>query len=76
MLRPFFSAAAAMVVGVVAVTVGVSVVPGSILPLAALADLVVLDRPIGDGIQGAGTFLAATGAALVAARLALGRVDL
>jgi ABC-type transport system involved in multi-copper enzyme maturation permease subunit len=76
MLRPFFSAAAAMVVGVVAVTVGVSVAPGSVLPLAALADLVVLNRPIGDGIQGAGTFLAATGAALVAARLALGRVDL
>jgi ABC-type transport system involved in multi-copper enzyme maturation permease subunit len=55
-----------------ALTVGQS----SFVPLAALADLATLERPIGDGIRGTGIFLAVTGAAMVVARVALGRVDL
>jgi hypothetical protein len=55
-----------------AVTVG----PSAFVAIAALADLATLERPIGDGIRSTGVFLAVTAAALVAARVALGRVDL
>ena len=45
-------------------------------PLAALAELASLDRPVAAGVQGAGIGLATTAIALVLARMALGRVDL
>jgi ABC-type transport system involved in multi-copper enzyme maturation permease subunit len=75
-LQRLFSAAATLFVGVMVVATGLAVAPGSAVPLTALADLATLDRPIGDGIRGAGIFLALAGAALVAARVAIGRVDL
>lgn len=67
---------AALVVGGVLAGAALVVGPSSFVPLAALADLATLERPIGDGIRGTGIFLAVTGAAMVVARVALGRVEL
>lgn len=76
LLRPFGAAVAALVLGVGVVAGAVVLGPGSAVPLVALRDLPTLERPIGIGLQGAGIFLAVAAAALVAARAALGRVDL
>jgi hypothetical protein len=50
--------------------------PAAAVPLAALAELDRLERPVAAGVQGAGIGLAITAAALVLARIALGRADL
>jgi hypothetical protein len=50
--------------------------PTAAVPLAALAELDRLERPVAAGVQGAGIGLAITAAALVLARVALGRADL
>lgn len=76
MLRRYLATIAALVVGGLAVGAALFLAPSSLVPLVALADLATLERPIGDGIRGAGIFLAVAGAAMVAARVALGRVDL
>lgn len=46
------------------------------MPLAGLAALAQLERPMATGMQGAGIGLVLAGAALVLARLSIGRVDL
>jgi hypothetical protein len=76
LLRRTFAVIAALVLGTVLVGAALTVAPSFFVPLAALIDLAALERPIGDGIRGTGTFLAVSGAAMVAARVALGRVDL
>jgi hypothetical protein len=75
LLRPRPAAAAALVVGVAAVGASV-LLPGAGLPVAALAELTAVDRPIAAGLRGAGTFLAASAVALALARVALGRIEL
>lgn len=76
LLRPFLAAVAALVIGIALVAVATAMAPSWAVPLAALRDLPALERPIGAGLQGAGIFLSVTAAALVAARVALVRVDL
>jgi ABC-type transport system involved in multi-copper enzyme maturation permease subunit len=76
MLRRSLAIVAALVVGCLLIGAAFTVAPSSVVPLATLADLAMLERPIGDGIRGAGVFLAVAGAAMVAARVAIGRVDL
>jgi ABC-type transport system involved in multi-copper enzyme maturation permease subunit len=76
LLRRAFAVIAALVLGTVLVGAALTVAPSFFVPLAALTDLAALERPIGDGIRGTGTFLAVSAAAMVAARVALGRVDL
>lgn len=76
LLRRPVAIVAALVLGTALIGAALTVAPSSFVPLAALADLATLDRPIGDGVRGTGIFLAMTGAAMVAGRIALGRVDL
>jgi ABC-type transport system involved in multi-copper enzyme maturation permease subunit len=76
LLRRSVAILAALVLGTILIGAALIVAPSSLVPLAALADLATLERPIGDGVRGTGIFLAVTGAAMAAARLALGRVDL
>ncbi len=66
------------VLGVGCLVLGAALIvgPSAAVPLAALGDLATLKRPIGDGIRGAGIFLAVAGTAMVAAHVALGRADL
>jgi len=66
----------ALLVGCLLIGAALTVAPSAFVPLAALVDLGTLERPIGDGLRGTGVFLAVTGASMVAARVALGRVDL
>jgi ABC-type transport system involved in multi-copper enzyme maturation permease subunit len=75
-LRRYLATTVAIVVSGIGVGAALFLAPGALVPLAALADLATLERPIGDGIRGAGIFLAGACAAMVAARVALGRVDL
>ena len=67
---------AALAVGILVEAAAYALLPPTIVPLAALAQLQALDRPIAAGVQGAGIALAVTAVTLVLARLALGRVDL
>ena len=46
------------------------------LPVTVLGDLPTLDRPVAEGLRGAGACLLIAAAALVLARLGLGRMDL
>jgi hypothetical protein len=50
--------------------------PAAAVPLAALAELGRIERPVAAGVQGAGIGLAITAGALILARIALGRADL
>lgn len=76
MLRTWVASVAAVMTGVATVFATLLVAPADVVPLAALADLAALERPIGDGLTGSGVFLAVTAASLVAASVAMGRVDL
>ena len=76
MLRTWVASVTAVMTGVATVTATLLVAPAAVVPLAALADLAALERPIGDGLTGAGVFLAVTAASLVAASVAMARVDL
>lgn len=75
-LRPLLASLAALALGASTVATIHLLVPGLVLPVTALADLAAVDRPVALGIRGAGACLMATAAALVLARLGLGRVDL
>ena len=76
LLRPVPAAGAALVAGLLVAAASYFVLPDALSPLAALAALPTLDRPLAAGVQGAGIGLATTAVALVLARVALGRVDL
>lgn len=76
LLPPVPAAVAAVVVGLLVAGASYTVLPDAAAPLAALAELPSLDRPVAAGVQGAGIGLAATAVALVLARVALGRADL
>ena len=76
LLDPLPAMLVAVAVGLLAAAVALYVLPAAAVPLSALAELDTLERPVAAGVQGAGIGLAITAAALVAARVALGRVDL
>lgn len=76
LLAPVPAAGAALVAGVGVAAASYFVLPAALAPLAALAELPSLARPVAAGVQGAGIGLATTAIALVLARVALGRVDL
>lgn len=76
LLEPVPAMVAAVVVGLLLAAAAFTVLPEAAVPLAALAELQSLDRPVAAGVQGAGIGLAITAVALVLARAALGRVDL
>lgn len=76
LLPPVPAAGAALVAGLLVAAASYFVLPHALAPLAALAELPSLDRPVAAGVQGAGIGLAITAVALVVARVALGRVDL
>jgi hypothetical protein len=76
LLPPVPAAGAALVAGLLVAAASYFVLPDALAPLAALAELPSLDRPVAAGVQGAGIGLAITAVALVLARVALGRVDL
>ncbi len=75
-MGPMRATVAAIGVGLVVGAAALALLPASIVPLTALAELQALDRPVAAGVQGAGIGLAITAVALVLARVALGRVDL
>lgn len=75
-LDPLPAMVAAVAVGLLAAAVALLILPPAVVPLSALAELDMLERPVAAGVQGAGIGLAITAAALVAARVALGRADL
>lgn len=76
LLPPIPAAGAALAAGLLVAAASYFVLPHALSPLAALAELPSLDRPVAAGVQGAGIGLATTAVALVLARVALGRVDL
>jgi hypothetical protein len=76
LLPPVPASVAAAIAGLLLAAASYTVLPDAAAPLAALAELPSLDRPIAAGVQGAGIGLATTAVALVLARVALGRVDL
>ena len=76
LLGPMRAMIAALAVGLAMGAAAYALLPAPIVPLAALAELRALDRPVAAGVQGAGIGLAVTAVALVLARAALGRVDL
>ena len=76
LLPPVPAAVAAVVVGLLMAGASYTLLPDAAAPLAALAELPSLDRPVAAGVQGAGIGLAATAVLLVLARVALGRADL
>lgn len=76
LLAPLPAMIVAVVVGLLLGAAIMTVLPETIVPLAALAELSTLDRPVAAGVQGAGIALAVTAVGLVLARVALGRVDL
>jgi ABC-type transport system involved in multi-copper enzyme maturation permease subunit len=75
-LRPLLAMLAALVLGAGTVAAFHLLVSGFALPVTVLGDLAAADRPVADGIRGAGACLMATAVALVLARLGLGRMDL
>lgn len=76
LLAPVPAAGGALVAGVGVAAASYFVLPEALAPLAALAELPSLARPVAAGVQGAGIGLATTAIALVLARVALSRVDL
>lgn len=76
LIRRHVATVAAMAVGSLGIGAALVAGPGGVVPLSALADLGTLERPIGDGLRGAGIFLAVAGTTMVVARVAFGRVDL
>jgi hypothetical protein len=76
LLGPRRAIVAAIILGVAVGAAAYVLLPATIVPLSALAELQALERPVAAGVQGAGVGLAVTAVALVLARLALGRADL
>jgi hypothetical protein len=75
-LRPLLAMLVALALGAATVAAFHLLVPGFVLPVTALADLATVDRPVAIGVTGAGACLMAAAAALVLARIGLGRMDL
>jgi ABC-type transport system involved in multi-copper enzyme maturation permease subunit len=76
LLDPLPAMLAAVAVGLLVAAAAFIALPAAAVPLVALAELDRLERPVATGVQGAGIGLAITAAALVLARVALGRADL
>jgi hypothetical protein len=75
-LRPLLATLGALALGAGTVAAFHVLVSGFALPVTVLSDLAVVDRPVADGVRGAGACLLATAVALGLARLGLGRMDL